>query len=403
MEVLNPTSNLISDSNSLFFLDANGRVISPNAMTHSWSATNATVSVVSERYVTPRNYSFKLQPLDPSSTISFSLSSIIPSNNEVNRSQVQFHCRVFPASNVSAACQLTNTVSSVSASHTTSLSLSKWNTVYSPVVSVGIVDTNSTQIQFSVSINFSNHNGQVIYVTLPTLMDELGFTKNQFVQNFRKFLPSFIWDMDKVNEFPNYPFTKLFHSMTQTASATATLYSRYYEHLNGDVDVANSTNGYRFSELLNPERVDQDYEDWLSQFNGTPLYRALTASNSTNALVSGGETVEDSITWQLKNAYFGRNAGTLEAIKECAKQVLDGNKVCLVFPGGSFFTINVYTVVSETPGVTSPGETSPEVVAILELTKPMGFQLNHEAFATAALALVLDSDIYAVLDTAPLG
>jgi hypothetical protein len=121
------------------------------------------------------------------------------------------------------------------------------------------------------------------------------------------------------------------------------------------------------------------------------------STSSTEAILN----VDESISWQLANAYFGRNAGTLEAIKECAKQVLSGNKIVYVSPGGSFFQINVYTLLSETPGVSSEGDTSPEVIAMLELTKPMGFVINHEAYDD--LPFILDDPLYGQLNTAPLG
>jgi len=396
MKLRNPTRNVISDSNSLFKFDSNKRIIPPDSYAHSWTITNATVSVVSEKYVTPRHYSFKIQPLDDSSPIVFSLGSIKPTDNDINGSQAQFHCQVFPGTGATINCQITNVLSSISKSHTTNLSVSKWNAAYSPVVDVGIVNTEEDDIEFSVSLTLSNHGGTVTYLTLPMIVNELGFAQNQFVYNMRKYLPTFIWDLDKTAEFPNYRFTKLFHSLTQIASSSAVLYSRFYEHLNGEIDLINVDNEYRYSELINPEYVDEDYTDWLSQFNGAPLYRSVTTSANTEAIQDVGE----SITWQLKNAYFGRNAGTLEAIKECTKQVLSGEKIVLVFPGGQFFQINVYTLLSETPGVSQNGDTSPEVVAMIEKTKPMGFVLNHEAYDE--LPLILDDPTYGLLNTAPL-
>jgi len=396
MQLRNPTRNIISDSNSLFKFNSNSRIIPPDTYTHSWTITNATVSVVGEKYVTPRHYSFKIQPLDDSSPIVFSLGLIKPTDNDINGGQAQFHCKVFPGTGTTITCQITNVLSSISKSHTSELSVSKWNAAYSPVVDVGIVDTDQDDIEFSVSLTLSNHGGTVTYLTLPMIVNELGFAQNQFVYNMRKFIPTFIWDLDKTAEFPNYRFTKLFHSLTQVASSSAVLYSRFYEHLNGEVDLINVDNEYRYSELVNPEYVDDDYVDWLSQFNGTPLYRTVQTSTNTEAF----EDLGNSITWQLQNAYFGRNAGTLEAIKECAKQALTGEKIVYVFPGGQFFQINVYTLLDETPGVTFDGDTSPEVVALIEKTKPMGFVLNHEAYA--ALPLILDDPLYGKLNTAPL-
>lgn len=412
MILKNPTRNVLSATDALYAADVTQqRIISPNSYSTSWTITNATLSISSDAFINPLYYSIKFRPTNPSVPVVLTLPSIMPSDNDINNSQVQFHCRVFSSLEESelggnagqVSCKLTNVVSSTHATKATSLNIGKWTTIFSPVVDVGLVNTANDDIEFSVEMTFTDIGGFDIYLTLPMLVHEFGFAKNTFVYNMRKFLPSFIWDKDQIGEYPNYAFTKLFHALTHYGSLSSKLYSKFYELKNNELPLNGVNNSYRYSTLINPEYVDPNYVDWLSQFNGTPIYKTLTTSNSTNAIASGNETVEDSIEWQLKNAYFGRNAGTLEAIKSCAKRVLTGNKVCLVFPGGSFFQINVYTVVSETPGVASPGDTSPEVVAMLELTKPMGFQLNHEAYATANLALVLDSAIYAVLGTAPLG
>jgi len=394
MELLNPTRNVISDANSFVAKSPSGVFLSPETYAHNWTATNATVSVSSETYVHPLQYSLDVQPTGGDITIS--LASIIPTDTELNAKKVQFHCQIFAQVSSIATVTITNVTASTSSSHSQNMIANQWNGVFSPVIDVGVINTSVDDIEFAVSITIAGHSNFTLHMSVPTLMNEIGFAKNFFVYNMRKFLPTFIWDKDKIQEYPNYPFTKLLHVLSQQASKSATLYARFYEYLESNIGPRDSNKTWRYSQLLNPEYVDEDYMDWLSQFNGTPLRRSLVTTTSTNAIINE----QDSVRWQLKHAYFGRNAGTKNAIKECVKQVLGGNKVVYITPGGSDFVINIYTIVSETPGVASEGDTSPEVVTIANQTKPMGFVLSHEAYDE--LPFILDDPIYGVLNTASL-
>ena len=396
MLLLNPTRNLISASDSLQAKDSSGVFLSPETYGHDWTVTNATISVVSQTYVHPLQYSLKIQAINPSLPITLSLPSVIPPDNEANGAKVQFHGQINCQTAMSVSVELENVTQSTSDSHQQVLTSGRWNPIWSPVVDVGIINTSVNDIEFAVNITITNHGGFVFYVSVPFLINEIGILKNTFIYNMRKFIPTFIWDRDKIQEYPNYPLTKLLHALTANAHLSTVLYSRFYEYLNGQVSVTNSAESFRYSQLVNPLYVDIDYVPWLSQFNGTPIYKSIESSPATEVITN----VSESLTWQLEHGYFGRAAGTTEAVREAAKQVLTGSKVCYIAAGGSFFTINIYTIISETPGVVSEGDTSPEVIAIAELARPMGFTLNHEAYT--ALPLILDDPLYGVLNVAPL-
>jgi hypothetical protein len=396
MLIKTPTRNLLSLNNSLSAKDVNGTFINPETYQYNWTSTNSTLTVNSNTYVHPLQYSFAVQPLNDVSPVVISLKRIIPPDTSINGGQAQFHCQIQPNTGLSVDVKITNVVSSYSESHNQVLTVGKWNGCWSPVIDVGLINTENDDIEFEIDITVNDHGGQVFFLSVPTLMNELGFTHNTFVHNMRKFIPSFIWDRDKIQEYPNYPFAKLLYVLTNAADKSTFLYKKFYQYLNNEISVSNQNATFRYSQLVNPEYVDEDYEIWLSQFNGTKLYRSVTTTAQSEAITN----VPDSISWQLKNAYFGRNSGTFEAIKECTKQVLTGNKIVYVFSSGSFFQINIYTLLSETPGVENSGDSSPEVIAITNLTKPMGFVLSHQAYNT--LPLILDDPIFGALNTASL-
>lgn len=391
MLLTNPTRTIISRKNSLFAKSDSGLFLSPETYSHDWQATNATISIVSDTYVHPLQYAIKVQPIDDVSEIVISLHGIKPIDNDINGSSAQFHCRVLGDKSVYASVKLTDVTSSSFDSYGQYTNSGKWTGIFSPVVELELIDTEQDDIEFDIDISITQHGGQLFYVSVPVLMNEFGFAKNTFIYNMNKFMPSFIWDNDKIQEYPNYPLTKFLHSLTIFGHLSTVLYKRFFHYLNADISVGNEEADFRYSQLVDPVHVDVDYQPWLSQFTGSQLYKSVTSSASTEAILNQ----ENSVTWQLQNAYFGRNAGTLDAIRECAKQVLTGNKTVYVFPGGQFFQINVYTLLSQTPGVTDSGDTSPEVMAMLELTKPMGFVLNHESYAS--LPFIFDDPVYGAL------
>ena len=397
MLILDRTRNLISDGNSLYAQDANVNFINPSTYVTSWTSTNSTISVNSITYVYPLQYSLKVQPLDENSTIVLSLHGVIPVVPDINGSSAQFHCQLFTTSESNVSIKLTGVATNQFASYAQNVVAGIWSPAFSPVIELDVIDLDSEVLEFDIDISIINHSGQVFYMSVPTLMNEFGFTENVFVANMRKFIPTFIWDKDKVQEYPNYPFAKLFDVLTRVGDYSTVLYRRFYNYLNYQISTKNREASFRYSQLIDPVHVDADNQNWLSYFNGTKLYKSITASNAVEVVGN----VDASITWQLENAYFGRNAGTVEAIKECTKQVLTGSKIVYVFSGGSFFQINVYTLLSQTPGVVSAGDTSPQVQSIIEKTKPMGFVMHHEAYAS--LPLILDSAIYGTLGTAALG
>lgn len=397
MDIFNPTRNVIVGNNSLQAQTLDGLFLNPETYTHNWTISNAILTVDSAVTVHPLNYSFKIQPLNEASTISISLNGIIPSDNDINGSEAQFHCQFYSPHELTVEAKITNVAANTFKTNLQNLIAEKWEAVFTPVISVGLINVNVDNIEFDIRLDISNHDGQIFYLSMPILMNELGFTKNTFVANLRKFVPTFIWDKDKIQEYPNYPFAKFLHVLTYYGSVSALLYTKFYEYLNNEISLQNQNAAFRFSQLTNPEYIDSEYINWLTQFNGTPIYKTIISATNTEVI----SNVDESLKWQLINGYFGRNAGTLFAIKECAQQVLTGNKVVYVFPGGSFFQINIYTLLAETPGVLNAGDSSPEVLALVAKTKPVGFELNHASYAV--LPFILDDSTYGLLGgpTAP--
>jgi hypothetical protein len=151
--------------------------------------------------------------------------------------------------------------------------------------------------------------------------------------------------------------------------------------------------------LVNPQYVDSRYAPWLSQFNGHRLkknikylYNGLTDTTyATNQdMFTSTGAVESYVRWQLSNGYYGRAAGTTEAIREAAKQVLHytkngNNSTYFVSITAHYqsdpFKILIRTLLNETFDCESNGDESYALLDAVEMAKPMGYKIYHEAVA----------------------
>lgn len=389
------TFNVLTKADSFYQYSATNQQLSPSTYSHAWTATNATLVVTSEEYVYPLQYSLKIQPTVDQGNVVVNLTNITSNLEDLFNQSFQFHARYKSSSALNIQTSITNNQTQQTNLHTDTSVPLQWSTGYSPVMSAG-----GTAISYDIQITISNHFGAVIYLSLPSLVNDDGFYQNSFVSNLRKNIPSFIWDRDTLSTFPTYPFFKLFHVLTYAAHESAQVYSNIFKYSQEQIAPAfSSADNFTKSELVDFDFVKLEYSDWLGQFTGQSIKRNINVGG-TNIIEALAVDADDFVEWQLDNAYFGRAAGTVDAIRSCAQQVLTGSQICFVFSGGSAFAILIYTLLDQTPGVVNNGDTSAEVTEILELTKPLGFTFTHQAFT--ALPFLLNDPIYGLLDIAPL-
>jgi predicted transcriptional regulator with HTH domain len=151
------------------------------------------------------------------------------------------------------------------------------------------------------------------------------------------------------------------------------------------------------STLVNPQYVDSRYAPWLSQFNGHKLKKNInylyngitdTTYDSPQELFESTGAIGSFVRWQLSTGYYGIHSGTTEAIREATKQVLhytkdstDSTYFVSITPHyqSDPFKILIQTLVNETFDCQSNGEESYAILDAVEMAKPMGFKIYHEA------------------------
>jgi hypothetical protein len=169
------------------------------------------------------------------------------------------------------------------------------------------------------------------------------------------------------------------------------------------------------STLVDPIVVKREYMFWLAQFSGTKLLNpttgltpwvnlpetwqgidlidgeeAIPPANPNSADAVGWSALQDYNTepvgldeflrWQISTSYYGRNAGTQEALVEAVKRVLIDTKTVNYEILEPFdWTIRITTLKTETPdsSLVDIGGSVPEIVELLEPARPVGFKIIH--------------------------
>ena len=163
--------------------------------------------------------------------------------------------------------------------------------------------------------------------------------------------------------------------------------------------------------LVEPDRAPREYMPWLAQFTGTKLMNPVAGStpwanlpaewddlDAIDTTVDANDSVawsalqgfapeiaglDDFFQWQIETGYYGYAAGSIAAIREATKRVLTGTKTCTITKRytGSPWKIKIETKVGETPDATTVGQSIPEMLELMELSRPLGVSLTHAIIA----------------------
>jgi hypothetical protein len=162
-------------------------------------------------------------------------------------------------------------------------------------------------------------------------------------------MPDLYLEKDIALSNPIGPFFRFIDAGTYQINNSMQAYSEWFEYEASEIPYYYDENVLAYkSALTDPEAARPEYAPWLFQFIGHPQVNDIT--------VSGGSyiaDVDDFRIWQLQNSYFGRAAGTTQAIRESVKQVLSGTKTVVITADGANWEISIKTLASESPFFTT--------------------------------------------------
>lgn len=396
--------NLLDDENGLYRISSTGDTYFDATFISGWQVSNpATGQVVSDVFRSSRRFSLRLtnstsqnitltatqdQISQPYGSLNLIFNAMILCDVETTTS-VYLHSPLDSYTSVEPNVQQTTP--------------GVWSAIFSNENTIG--DATDPNVSVQVTVVISPNSTQPVYFTSPNLTNADPDLYNQFVILSQQYFPDVIRDVDSEQTNPSRPLMKLYHSLTANASLMMDEYVRIIPFDNDEMGPRafllsdSPDNLLSRSEMTDPALMSQEYMHWAAMFAGTRLMQDIQVS-STSVFT---EPTFEFDRWQVSTKAFGMAAGNRDSIKSAVRTVLTGTKDVLVTPlwNGNPWVIMIRTLTADTPGVTIEGDTSAEVLAVAEPSRPAGYQFVHEAIDE--ITFVLNDPDFGVFDQNVLG
>jgi len=387
------TANYLSFADRLSAFGTDGGRVDVGTLTTHWRVVNATArpTDIQAGMVDIAFYGLEILPTNADPLTVF-IDGILLSDTETLR-EMLFHAQV----------KCSQDLSIVTALHESGQPLGELEPIgsaipreqFSPVRSnILRVPANSGEKFASVELTIANHGANSIYLTLPALINHLDFYRNAYVRSARNYIPDVYWNLDFEQSDPQYPMYKLLDTLTHASDDVMQLFSDWFDHELDELSAGyTGSEDWTQSTLTGGSTATETNFDWLSQFTGGELQGNIVGTDEPAGTVRDFYTTSDEITaflrWQLENSYYGRAAGTREAMIAAAQQVLSATKGVAIIPhyGADPWKIQVQTLRSETQDFDAGTFVSADILDAVAAAAPMGYEIFHMAVLFFAFTL----------------
>jgi PKD repeat protein len=272
---------------------------------------------------------------------------------------------------------------------------------------------------------FGQEAGDAIYFAAPALTVPGFRYENSFSFEIWDRLPAYMTEEDALQVEPRYPLGQFVNVLYITAGQIERIWAelRYIAP-----DEVSLDTGEARSKLVDPDICCIKFLNWLGTLVGVKIQDNSTGFTAWDQLAFQDKTSDvpqplqnwdeweiepdqppspngngddvaswteiesfddsesndyDYWRWQVKTAVSGLRGGTQDALAESVKRVLRGDKEVRIVRqvGGDPWQIRVETLVKETPGVVSVGQSSSQVMKALSRVIPAGYGVEHRSVA----------------------
>jgi len=387
------TRNYLSLANHLNIYNSDYSRVDASVYTTSWQALNATIRVtdIPTAIMDIDYYALEIMPTNLGK-VTLYLNSISVPEFLMAREMI-FHCQVKCATDVDTTTSLfeTGQPMGLSIANTKKTTRDQFSTVRSNIWPLFRYEGDKTG---TIELDFENHGGNIIYLTIPAVINHFDFYRNSVVRSSRTVIPDAYWRLDFEQSDPQFPMYKLLDTLTNTSNDVMQLFSNWFDHeLDELAPGLTGTEPWTKSTLTDPTLADAGNMDWLAQFTGSGLKGNIAGTDQPAGTARDFYTTSTDINaflqWQLENSYYGRGAGTREAMVSAVQRVLTGNKDVALIPhfGTHAWKIQVQTLRSETQDFDASTFSSDDVLDAVAQASPMGYEIFHMAVLFFAFTL----------------
>ena len=387
------TRNYLPLSDHLNIYDSDQNRLDAQTYPTNWQALNATVRVTDnpEAIMDIDYLSLEVMPTNPTRVTLYINDVTVP--EFMMAREMIFHCQVKSPVDIDTTTALFETGQPMGllVANTKKTTRDQFVTIRSNIWPLFKNEGTKTA---TVEINFDNHGGNIIYISIPAIINHFDFYRNSVVRSSRNYIPDSYWRLDFEQSDPQFPMYKLLDALTNTSNDVMQLFSNWFDHeLEELAPGLTGTETWATSTLTDPGMAGDGNMDWLAQFTGAGLKGNIVGTDepagTARDFYTTAADIETFLQWQLENSYYGRGSGTREAMMAAAAQVLSGTKGVAIIPhyGAHAWKIQVQTLRSETQDFNAGTFSSNDVLDAVALAAPMGYEIFHAAVLFFAFTL----------------
>lgn len=292
------TINLLDDGPSLARFPANSSVEQTaqylndaGIALYKWNINNGTAVVVSDVVKIPSCNSLLITPGSSSSAVEISLDATsVPGTLLSGREFIEyiFHCLVLCSSAGVVSIRINSTFSTG-----TYKSTNLQADVFTACRSNTVTYDESRELpssaylgaddSISIDISIEGHNGSVIYMTFPCLVDANSWKFNYAVPQSSRYIPTMFRDIDLTQD-PEYPFFRLIDALSYGIGDAMQIYSDWFRFEPDEMPPGVDDNSPSVrSQLTDPEVSPLESLLWSSNIVGRQPLRNIFAVDPTTS------------------------------------------------------------------------------------------------------------------------
>ena len=287
------TVNFLDNDTALKATDSSGSLRKIQDVTPSWqfSGGSAVLSDAESDRLVPNFFAYKIQPNNSTGTVNVYIDYVpIPAANSADF-DLMFHAQLRGSGSLYVSTVIAESNQPSPTPHVTNTDIGRFSQIRSNHF---VPDDITVESFVRVQMSITEHNGEPIYFTIPALIDDNAFYQNQVVQNARKFMPSFYWDIDSQQEDPDNPLFKLIDVLSTTMNDTVSTYANWFDYELGELSPSfTGLEQITRSTLTDAEYHDPSVRSWLAQFTGHPLIANIRSEQQNYLQVVANQDMTD--------------------------------------------------------------------------------------------------------------
>lgn len=270
-------ANFLSLDDTLSVFGSNGLRRTASSLNETWITFGGTHRVTDIEILSINHYSLQVSPNNSVDPVVLTIDNVHAEDEDSEYASILIGHAQFKADSpltITGSLTLKNqplpegTTAAVATTNRLAWSTGRTNRL--------LMETQNFDEMVTCTFTISDHNGENIYVTLPAVHDTFSFLDNPYVNEARKYMPDFLWNIDSQSTNPQFPLFKLIDVLSHASSEVMETYSNIFEYDISELSpIHDPTEVWAKSGLTDADYHLSDYRPWLGQFTGSTIRKNI--------------------------------------------------------------------------------------------------------------------------------